>query len=152
MRRIPTSKPRLIAPNKMNHINTRLKMSIGWNILIMRRGSDVVSKAQTMKAVLKMHIQQSLIRTIKRNPPFSHSHHSIIITHIRRQDHNATVEQIRPSDIRRSGKSMRDAKKLVRGAVGDDISVDVNYFGELGELPEVDLGEGGVQIAAVHEV
>jgi hypothetical protein len=47
---------------------------------------------------------------------------------------------------------MWDIEEFIGSAVCDDVGVDVDDLGELQLAPQVDLGEGGVKIATIHEV
>ena len=42
--------------------------------------------------VLKVHIDEPLIRPVERNAPLSHGHHRIIFTHVRLEDHDSSIE------------------------------------------------------------
>lgn len=47
---------------------------------------------------------------------------------------------------------MGQLEKLVGGAICYDVGVHIHDLAELRLLPQVDFGEGGMQIWPVHEV
>lgn len=118
----------------------------------MSRGGDIVREGQSVVAPSEMHVEQALIGTVEGNTPVCHGHHRVKVAHVGRQDHDACVEEVRPADIGGSREGVRQVEELIGGAVGDDIGIEVDNLGELHLLPEVDLGEGRVQVGAVHEV
>lgn len=99
-----------------------------------------------------MHIQQTLVCSVEGNAPLGHGHHGIVIAQIWGQSQDSSIEQVGPAHIRCSGEGVRQVEQLVDGAAGDDISVEVDDLPELGLLPQIDFGEGGVQIGSIHEV
>lgn len=113
--------------------------------------SDVVGEAEAIVAVLEVHVQETLIGSIKRDAPFGHSRHGIVVAHVWCQDHDTGVEQVRPSDVGGGGEGMRQVEQLIDGPVGNDVGIQVDNLSELGLLPQVDLGEGGVQVGSVHQ-
>lgn len=47
---------------------------------------------------------------------------------------------------------MLQIEELVDSPAGNDVGIEVDYSPELGLLPQVDFGEGRVQIGSVHQV
>lgn len=47
---------------------------------------------------------------------------------------------------------MGKIEQLIDGSVGNNIGIQVNNFSKLRLLPQVDFGEGGMQIGSVHQV
>jgi hypothetical protein len=149
---VATCEPGLVRANEMHQVYAGLEVTIGRNVLVVRRRSDVVCKAQAIEAVLEVHVEQSLISTVERDASFSHGHQGIVVTHVWRQDHDARIEDVGPANVGRSGKGMLDVEQLVRSSVCKYIGVNVDNFGELKLPPKVDLGKCRVQIGSVHEV
>lgn len=143
--------PRLLLPNKMRRAYTRLKVLIRRNILIMRARRDVIRETQAIEAVLEVHIQQSLIGSIKRDPALRHCIQRPVIPHVRSKHHQPGVEDIRPPNIRRRGERRLNGKQLVRSAPRHHVRVHVHDASELELFPERDFGEGRVQVDAVHQ-
>lgn len=143
--------PRLLLPNKMRRAYTRLEVFIRRYILIMRARGDIIRETQAIEAILEVHIQQSLIRTIKRDSALRHSVERPVITHVGSKHHQSGVEDIRPPNIRRRGERGLNGKQLVRRAPRHHIRVHIHDASELELFPERDLGEGRVQVDAVHQ-
>lgn len=126
-------------------------MSVGRDIRIVSGRSDVVGETEAIVAVFEVHVEETLICSIKRDAPLSHSRHSIVVAHVWCQNHHTRVEQVRPSDIGGGGEGMRQVEQLIDGPVGNDVGIQVDQLSELCLLPQVDLGEGGMQIGSVHQ-
>lgn len=47
---------------------------------------------------------------------------------------------------------MLQIEELIDGPAGDDIGIEVDNLTKLRLLPEIDLGEGRVQIGSVHQI
>ena len=105
-----------------------------------------------MVAILKVHIQQTLVCAVKRYSPLRHGHESVVVTHVGGQGHDARVEQVRPTDVGGGGKGMAKVEELVRSSVGNDIGINVDNSPKLRQLPEIDLGKGRVEVGAAHQV
>jgi len=148
----PAQLPRLVGTNEVDHADARLEVQIGRHILVVSRGGDVVSEGKTVPRVLEVHVQQTLIGTIEGDAPLGHSHHGIIVAHVRGENHDTGVEDVRPADIRGGREGVRQFKELIRSTIGDNVSIDVNDLPELSLLPEGDLGESRVQIRTIHEI
>lgn len=147
-----TGKPRLVGAYEVYHVDTRLKVPVSRNVLVMSRRSNIVRKAQAMEAVLEVHVQQALVSAVERDAPLSHSQHGVVIAHIGCKDHDASVEDIGPADVGCSCERMGDLEELVGGSVGNYIGVNVNDSGELALSPEIDFCERRVKVCAIHEV
>lgn len=91
----------------MHHVDARLKVSICRKILVVGGWGNVVSEAQTVVVVTEMHVDQTLVGTIKRDASISHGHHGIVIAHVGRQGHDTGVEEVGPSDIWSGREGMR---------------------------------------------
>lgn len=76
----------------MHHVDAGLEVSIRWDVLVVGRWCDVVGEAQAMVLLAIMHIDETLIGTVKRYSPLSHSHHGVEVTHIGLQNHYTSVE------------------------------------------------------------
>lgn len=149
-RRISTREPGLVGAYEVDHVDTGLKVSVGRHILVVSGRSNIVGEAQSVIMATKVHVDQALIGAVKGDAPLGHGYHGIEITHVGCQDHNTRVEEIGPSNIRRSSERLRDGKELFGSSVCYDIGIDVYDFRELSKLPEIDLGKSRMQIAAVH--
>lgn len=136
----------------MDHVNAGLKVSVGWDILIMGGGRDVVGEAETVVVVLEMHVQKALVCTIERDTPFGHGQQGVKLAYVGLQHHDTGIKQIGPSNIRGRREGMGQVKELVRCSVGNNVSVDVYDLSKLGLLPEIDLGESGMQVRPVHKI
>lgn len=144
--------PRLVGANEVDHVDTGLEVPVGWDVLVVSRRRDVVCEGKPVVVVLEVHIQQALICAVERDAAFGHGHHGVVVAHVRGEHHDARVEEVRPADIRRSCEGVGQLKELVGSPVGDNIGVDVYDLAKLKQLPEIDLGEGRVEIPTVHEV
>ncbi len=107
----------------MYHIDTRLEMAIGRYVLVMSRRSNIVAKTDTIIVVAKMSVNKALIRAVKRYAPLGHGHHGIIVAHVRGQNHDTRVEQIRPSDVWGSREGVCNVEELVGSSIGDDVCI-----------------------------
>jgi hypothetical protein len=134
----------------VDHVDACLEVSVGWNVLIVGGRRDVVGEAQTVVVILEMHVEQALVCTVERNAPFGHSQQGVKLANVGLQNHNTGVEQIRPSNIRGGREGMWKVKELVRCSVGNNVSIDIHNLSELCLLPEIDLGESGMQVGPVH--
>lgn len=47
---------------------------------------------------------------------------------------------------------MLQIEELINGPAGDDIRIEVDDLPKLGLFPQIDLGEGRMQIGSVHQV
>lgn len=147
-----TQSPRLIASNEVDHVNARLEVAVGGNVLVVAGGRDVVGEAKSVVAVLEVHVQQALVCAVKRYAPLGHGHQGIIVAQVWRQGHNSRVEEIGPSNIRGGGKGVVQVKELVGCPVSDDIGIYVHDPSELGLFPQIDLCECRVQVGTIHQV
>ena len=95
--------PRLLFANEMYEGYATGEMSVRWKVLIVPTGSTIVGKTQSFP-VSEMHIEQSLICTIEADTPLCKGEKSVIVTHVRLEGKDATVETIGPADIGNSGK------------------------------------------------
>jgi hypothetical protein len=91
----------------------------------------------------KVHVEQPLVGAIKADTPFRKCPQRIVVLHVRSQYHYSAVEAIGPADIWSSGKIHVQTQKLIRGANGYHIRIDVYDALELCLSPELDLGERG---------
>lgn len=132
---VSAGKPWFVCANEVNHVDAGLKVSVGRDVLVMGGWCDVVGEAQAMVLLAKVHVDQTLIGTVKRDAPLSHSHHGIEVSHVGIQNHYTSVEQIWPADIWSRSKGLRQVEELLRSSVCDDISVNVDNLGEIGESP-----------------
>lgn len=149
---VPTLSPRLVGADKVGHADGRLEVSIGGNVLIVGRRSHVIGEAYAVVAVLEVHVQQALVSAVERDATLGHGHQGVVLAHIGRQDHDSGVEEVRPANVRGGGEGMGQLEELVGSSVSDDVRVYVDDLAELGLLPEVQLGEGRVEIRPAHEV
>lgn len=113
---------------------------------------DVVGKGQAVDRVFKVHVQQALVGAVKGDAALRHGEQGVVVAHVGREDHDARVENVGPSNVRGRGKGVLERKELVGSAVGDDVGVNVHNLGELGLLPQIDLCKGRVEVGAVHQV
>lgn len=58
----------------------------------MSGGCDVVSEVQAIVVVLEVHVQQTLVCAVEGDAPLRHGHHGVIVTHVRGQGHDSSVE------------------------------------------------------------
>lgn len=144
--------PWLVGADEVDHGDTRLEVTVGRKVLVVSRRSDVVRKGQAVVGVLEVHVQEALVGAVKGDAALGHGGQGVVLADIGGEDHDTGVEQIRPADIRCSSKGVWEVEELIGSAVGDNVGVDVDDLTELGLFPEVDLGEGGVEVGAVHEV
>ena len=136
--------PWLLLPNEMRRAYTRLEVSIRRNILIMRAGRDIVRETQAIEAILEVHIQQSLVRAIKRDSSLRHGVQRPVITHVGSEHHEPGVEDVWPPNIGRRGERGVDVEELVWSAPGHHVRVHIHDALELDLFPERDFGEGRV--------
>lgn len=144
--------PGLVGADEVDHGDVGLEVAVGREVLVVSRRGDVVGKRQAMVGVRKVHVQETLVGTVKGDAALGQGGQGAVLADIGGEHHDAGVEQIGPANVRGGGKGVGEVKELIGGAVGDDVGVDVDDLAELGLLPEVDLGEGRVEIGAVHEV
>ena len=128
-----------------------LKVSIGRCVLIVSTGRTVVGEAKAFPRP-EMHVQQSLICSIKADTTLSKRQKSVVIAHIWFQREDSAVEAVRPADIGDSSKRMGQVEELVRSSQGNDICIDVHNMGVLCLFPESNLCKCGRQIRAIHQV
>lgn len=74
-------------------------MPVCGHILIVAAWSTIVGETQTMP-VSEMHIEKTLVSTIKADTTLSECQETIVVAHIGGQDQKSTVEAIGPADIR----------------------------------------------------
>lgn len=149
---VPSLEPRLGRSDKVHHVDTRLEMAVGGYILVMGGRSHIVGEADSVVIIPEIHIQKALICAVEGDASFGHGHEGVVVAQVGRQDHDAGVEEIRPANVGSSRKGGGDIEELVGCSIGENVGVYIDDFGELGLLPEIDLGEGRVQVGAVHEV
>lgn len=118
----------------------------------MSRRCDVVREAQAIVVVFEVHVQQTLICTVEGDAPFRHGHHGVVITHVWGQGHDSSVEKVGPTNVRSSGEVMLQIEELIHGPAGDHVGIEIDDLPILGLFPQVDLGEGRMQIGSVHQV
>lgn len=134
----------------MDEIYARLKVFVCRDVRVVGRRRDVVSEAEAVVAVLEVHIQETLVCSIKRYSPLSHGYHGIVVSQVWSQDHNSSVEEIRPSDIGGGGEVMGKIEQFVNSPVGNNVGIQIDDLSKLGLLPQVNFGECRVQIGSVH--
>jgi hypothetical protein len=117
--------PRFAGANEMSHANVRLEMPICREVLIVSGWRHIVCEAQAVVGCSEVHVQESLISTIKRYPPFRHGEQRIIIAHVRVEDHQAGIEDVRPADIRSCRECVRQIEQLIWSAYGDHVGIYV---------------------------
>jgi hypothetical protein len=125
-RGVSASEPWLVGADKMHHIYAGLEVPIRWDVLVVGRRSDVVGEADAVVLVAEMHVDETLVGTIKRDTPLSHCNHGIEITHVGRQNHDTRVEEIWPSNVGGGRKRVRDIEELIGSSVCDNVGVDVD--------------------------
>ena len=125
-RGVSASKPWLFGANKMHHIYAGLEVPIRWDVLVVGGWSDVVSEADAVVLVAEMHVDETLVGTIKGDTPLSHCNHGIEITHVGRQNHDTRVEEIWPSNVGGGRKRVGDIEELIGSSVCDNVGVDVD--------------------------
>lgn len=135
----------------MHHVNARLEMLIRRNVLVVSRRGDVVGEADAVVVGAKVHVEKALVGAVKGLAILGFHNQTLVLAQVGLQHHDARVEDVRPSDVGCGGERRVDVEELVGGAVRHNIGVYIHDFGELGLLPEVDLGEGRVKIDTVHE-
>lgn len=150
--RIAAFRPRFVRADEVDHIDAGLEVTVGWKILVVSGGGHVVREADAVVVLPEVHIQQALVGTVERDAPLSHSNKCVVVAHVGRQDHDTRVEKVRPANVGRGRKRVRDAEEFIRGPVCDNIGIDVYDFRELCLFPQVDLGESRVQVGAVHQI
>ena len=84
--------PRLVRADEVYHVDTRLAVALGGEVLVVGGGGDVVSKADAVVGIPEMHVDQTLISTVEGDASLSHSGHSIEIAHVGFQGHDTGVE------------------------------------------------------------
>lgn len=136
----------------MHHIDARLEVAVRRDVLVVGRRGDVVGERDAVVRMPEVHVDKTLICAVKRDSPLCHSHHRIVVTHVWSQDHDARVEQVRPSYVRGRREGVSDRKEFVGCPVSNHVGVDVYQLAELGLLPQVDFGESRVEVGSVHEV
>jgi hypothetical protein len=144
--------PWLLCADEVDHIDARLKVSVGGHILVMSRGCDVVGEAEAVEALLVVHVQEALVGAVKGDTPLGHGHHGVIVAHVRSQNHKPSVEQVWPANVGRGRECMGKVKELIGRPVSHHVGINIDNLAELGLLPQIDLGEGRVQVPAVHEI
>ena len=82
-----------------------------------------------------MHIQQTLISTVEANASLSKGEKGIVVAHVGVQDHHATVEAVRPANIRDSCKLGVHPQELVGRPQDDHIGIEVDHPPVLGLFP-----------------
>ncbi len=144
--------PWFLGADEVNHVYARLEMLEGGHVLVVGRRRDVVGEAEAVEVGLEVHVQEPLVGTVERDASLGHGHHGIIVAHVRGQNHETRVEQVWPANVGRRREGVGEAKELIRGPVGHNIGVHIDDLAELGLPPEVDFGEGRVQVRAIHKV
>lgn len=74
-----SSKPRLVGTDEMNHLDIRLEVTVGRNILVVTGWGNIVGEAQAVVVVLEVHVDQTLVSSVERGVLFCHLDHSFII-------------------------------------------------------------------------
>jgi hypothetical protein len=69
---IASLEPRFVGANKVNHIDARLEVLVGWYVLIVGGRCNIVAEAEAVVAVLEVHIQEALVGTIEGYSSLSH--------------------------------------------------------------------------------
>lgn len=105
-----------------------------------------------MGRVFEVHVEQTLVSAVKRDSALCHGKQGVVVSQVWCQHHDASVEDVRPSDIRCSTKSVWKSEELIRRPVGDNIGVEVHDFCKLRLLPEVYFCKRRVKVGAVHQV
>lgn len=101
----------------------------------MRAGGDVVRETQAIEAILEVHIQQPLVRTVKRDSALRHSVERPVIAHVGSEHHEPGVEDVRPPNIGRRGEPSLEVEQLVRSAPRHHVCVHVHDAPELELFP-----------------
>lgn len=100
--------------------------------------------------VVKVHVEQSLVSSIKADAPLGERFQCKVVLHIGTDDHESAIEAIGPADIWRSREVYLERQQLVGSSNGHNVTVDVDDFLELGETPELDFGKCRNQIGSFH--
>ena len=143
--------PRFLISNEVYHADIALEMSISGHILVVSTWRTIVREAQSFP-IPKMHIQQSLVCSIKAYTPLCQSKECVVVAHIRFQGEHTAVETVRPTYVWSSRKLGRIVEQLIWSAQSHDIRVYVDYMLELGLPPKGYLGKRGDEVGSVHEV
>lgn len=147
------SGPWLVLSNEVDDGDSRLVVAVGRLILVICTWRAVVDEAQTMPAlVLVVLVQKALVGSIEAVARSSQCLQSPVVSHVRRDDHNTSVEGIGPANIGCTSERSLEIKELIGSAEGDSICVEVDDLAELRLAPEVDLGKGIAQVTAAHQV
>lgn len=125
----------------MDQINRALKMLISRNILVIRTGRAIISKAQAMP-IAKMLIQQSLIGAVEADAPIRERLQGIVVLQVGPENHHPAIETIGPADVWDRSKVHVQGEELVRGSESYDIAINVHDPVVLRLSPELDLGKG----------
>lgn len=119
----------------MDHVDAGLEVSVGREVLVVRRRSDVVSERQTVEVVLEVDVEETLIGTIEGDAPLGHGDHGVVIAGVGRQRHDTSVEDVGPTNIGGGREGVWEIEELVRSSVGHDVGIDVDNSRELRLLP-----------------
>lgn len=110
----------------------------------MSGGCDIVSEAQAVVVFLEVHVQQTLVSSVEGDTPLRHGHHGVVVSHVRGQGHDSSVEEVGPTNVGSRGEVMPEIEKLIDGPASHDIGIEVDDLPELCLLPQIDLGKGRV--------
>lgn len=149
---IPALEPGLYGANEVDQVDAGLEVSVGRDVLVVGRGGDIVREADAVVAVAEVHVEQALVSAIEGDAPLGHGHESVVVAEVRGEDHDTSVEDVGPANVRGGGKRGGNVEELIGSSIGEDIGIDVDDLGELRLLPEVDLGECRVQVRTVHQL
>lgn len=143
--------PWLVLSNKVRSTDASLEMLVSWDILVVSAWRNIVGEADSVVGVLEVHVEQSLVGTIKRDATLCHGMKCPVVAHVWLQHHKTGVEEVWPADIWCGGEWRLEVEQLIWCPPDHHVSVHVDYAAELSLLPEHNLCEGGVEIHPVHE-
>ena len=109
----------------MDRADTALEMAIGWKVLIVPARSAVVCEAQSFPFP-EVHVQESLIGTVKADASLCQREQGVVVAHIWVQHHHSTVEAVRPADVWDCCKVCVQSEKLVGSSQAHRIGIDVD--------------------------
>lgn len=145
-------RPRLVLANKMYHLDIALVMPVCRFPLILCVRCAIVGVAQSMPwPMLVILVQQALVGSVKAIPSCCQVLQCPVLSHTRTDDHQASVEAVRPANIRSCREWSFNVEQLIYCSQSNHVCVQIDDFPELSLSPEVDFGEGEEQIATVHE-
>lgn len=93
-----------------------------------------------------------MVSSVEADPPLCQGRKGIVVSHVGIEDKEATVETVRPANIRDCGEFGVEVEQLVGSSESDHISIQVHYPLELCLPPELDLCECGDQVGSTHEI